>query len=177
MSSAAALTKKMETALLNQMRNEFRVSQFYLSASHFFLNRHFHGISQHLRKEYNSELNHAFEISDYMTKRESDLTTAVLDVQTEIFTDAKLHPKKEVLAWKKPLDVFTFIYNAEVQNQNDINELMTLSQTEQDHATYQFLLEFMKQQIECTHESEDLLAKVRAYSGFEGLLWHLDKML
>ena len=54
---------------------------------------------------------------------------------------------------------------------------MTLSQDELDHSTYEFLSELMKQQIECTHESEGILAQVSTYSKIDGLLWHLDKQL
>mmetsp|Transcript_37529 Transcript_37529/g.60085 ORF Transcript_37529/g.60085 Transcript_37529/m.60085 type:complete len:177 (-) Transcript_37529:211-741(-) len=175
MSKGVGLTQKIESALLSQIKSEFRVSQFYLSSSYFFTHRHFHGISSFLKTEYQSEVEHAYQIADYMTTRGTDLTNAIIEVQAETHSDPSI--KEEISKWKQPVDIFRFLFQAEQQNQCDINELMTLAQTEHDHATYQFLLDFMKAQVECTHEIEDMLVKVQAYSKFDGLLWHLDKMV
>ncbi len=172
---STGIPQNVESALLNQMKNEFRVSRFYLSASYFFTNRHYHGISSFLKTEHQKETEHAFSISDYMTKRGTDLTLRIIDLQSDLSVDTSI--KDEVLKWNEPIDIFTFLYAAEQQNQIDINDVMTLAQEENDHATYEFLLEFMKQQIDCTHESEDILAQVTAYSKFDGLLWHLDAKL
>lgn len=174
-SKITGLTQKVESGLVNQMKNEFRVSRFYLSASYFFTNRHYHGISAFLKTEYQKEIDHAFSFSDYMTKRGTDLTIKMLDVQSELGNDTSI--KDEVSKWNAPCDIFNFLCSAEQQNQLDINDLMTLVQKEKDHATYEFLLPIMKEQLECTHEMEDLSVQVKAYSGFEGLLWHLDKKL
>ena len=173
--SSIGFTQKVESGLLNQMKNEFRVSKFYLSASYFFTDRHYHGISSYLRTEYQKETKHAFSISDYMTKRGTDLTSKIIDVESELGCDKTI--KQEVLKWNEPVDIFASMLRLEQQNQLEINDLMALSQDEQDHATYEFLSELMKQQIECTHESEGMLAEVCAYSKVEGLLWHLDKQL
>eukprot|EP01084_Bolivina_argentea_P026752 49762_1 len=170
-----ALKPKVEAALLSQLKNEFRVSKFYLSASLYFSNRHFHGISGYLKEEYKKEIEHGFSISDYMAIRGTDLTTTIIDVESQVAADTTI--KTEILKWTEPVDIFEFLFEAEQQNQCDINDVMQLTQNEQDHGTYQFLLDFMKHQMECTHESEDILVKVRAYSKFDGLLWHLDTML
>eukprot|EP01084_Bolivina_argentea_P067654 123168_1 len=166
------LTESVENGLLNQMKNEFRGSQFYLSASYFFTHRHFDGISAHFKKEYKEELEHALNISNYLTNRGSDLTTKIIDIQIQIGNDKSI--KEEIEKWLKPIDVFQFLFECEQQNQININDLMTKVLKENDHGTYQFLSELIKAQIIGTSKSERLLAQAKDYSHFESLLWHLD---
>eukprot|EP01083_Nonionella_stella_P109370 318851_1 len=174
--SKTALTQKLETALLNQVKRELHASKLYLSASYYFRNKHFNGIAQYLRKEYDNELLHANEISDYVAARGIDLSTKMIDIDAELVNELPAI-KEDILKWSKPNDVFERLYLAEEDNQVSINALMTLSQQEADHATYEFLLHMIKEQREATNDTEDVLVKARAYGAFDGLLWHLDKML
>ena len=59
----------------------------YLSASYFFTDRHYHEISSYLRTEYDKETKHAFSIGDYMTKRGTDLTPKIIDIECELSGD------------------------------------------------------------------------------------------
>ena len=94
----------------------------------------FHGIEKFLRQEYQNELTHGLGIGDYLTKRGNDISRSIMTVQYEVATDTQA--QEDIAKWDKPMDIFKYLYNFEVKNQDALNELSQLCLNENDHGTY-----------------------------------------
>jgi ferritin len=55
-----------------------------------------------------------------------------------------------------------------------INKIASLAQDEKDHATYNFILWYVNEQIEEEASAEEILAKINLTAGHPGLLFNLD---
>ena len=53
--------------------------------------------------------------------------------------------------------------------------LARLAHDEDDHATYEFLMYYVKEQADAEDETDEWMSKARAYKAMPGLFWHLDK--
>jgi ferritin len=58
-----------------------------------------------------------------------------------------------------------------------INKIATLAQEEKDHATYNFIMWYVNEQIEEEASAEEIVAKINLTGGHPGLLFDLDSRL
>ena len=66
-------------------------------------------------------------------------------------------------------------YELECFNTTKINALSELALAEKDHATYEMLLYYNKEQAHAEDECDTWMSKAKAYGGRRGLFWHLNK--
>ncbi len=138
------ISKTMEKALNEQIREEVFSSYLYLSMHAWFANDNLDGMAHWMRVQANEEQNHAMKILDYLVER-----GGVVELQ------AIAAPKK---AWASPLQAFKESLEHERHITSCIHRLLEAAMAEKDYGTANFLQWFVKEQVEEEGNVEPIVA-------------------
>lgn len=128
------LTKKLETALNEQINAEIWSAYLYLSMSAYLGSKGLSGMAHWMRLQYEEELTHGLKFLDYIIDKGGTVALKPIGkVQT---------------SWKTPLEVFEDSRKHEQAVTQMINKLVDLSIEESDHATRNMLTWFINEQVE-----------------------------
>ena len=155
------LSKKIEAALNNQINAEFYSAYLYLSMNAYLQDISLTGFANWMRAQYDEEQFHALKMYDYLLDRDGQ-------VKLETVT-APPH------RWENIIDVFEEVLKHEQEVTRSINELMTLSIEEHDHATANFLQWFVDEQVEEEASVSEILAQLKLVGGQGSGLFMLDR--
>ncbi|MFH0815794.1 MAG: ferritin [Methanobacteriota archaeon] len=158
-----ALSKKMEAALNEQVNAELYSAYLYLSMDSYFESINLKGMAAWMNSQAKEELFHAMKIYNFVHDRSG--RTALPAIK---------EPKK---AWKSPLNAFQEAYAHEVMVTGLINDLVDLATKEKDHATFNFLQWYVKEQIEEEQQTDDAVKKLRMIGKDPNGLFTLDQQL
>jgi ferritin len=136
------LTKKMERALNDQLNAELASDYLYLSMSAYFESQNLEGFANWMALQAREESQHAMKVYSYIHDRGGRVILQALDA-----------PQSE---WKSPTDAFRAAYEHEKMISGRINDLVDLANRENDHASHQFLMWFVAEQV----EEEDSVRKI-----------------
>mmetsp|Transcript_9483 Transcript_9483/g.23730 ORF Transcript_9483/g.23730 Transcript_9483/m.23730 type:complete len:164 (+) Transcript_9483:63-554(+) len=152
-------------ALMGHITNEMYASQCYLQAAYFFEDENMVGIAGWMKKESDSEREHAIKIADFLAARGASVKLPEIKAAA-----LPMEPKKY-------LPIFQALFQIEQQTTKQLNELAKLAHEQNDHASYSFLLPMLDDQVKAEDEFDTILTKVAAYSALPGLMFHLDAEL
>jgi ferritin len=128
------LSKKIEKALNKQINYEFYSAHLYLSMASYFKSIDLDGFGRWMQVQYEEEIFHAMKLLDFIHNRDGKVKLLAIDQPPHL--------------WKSPLDVFTDTYTHEQKVTGLINDLVTMSIKENDHATQNFLQWYIAEQVE-----------------------------
>jgi len=128
------LQKKMEEALNAQLNAEIYSAYLYTSMAAYFDAINLTGFANWMKIQTQEELFHAQKFYDYINERGGRVTMEAIE--------------KPEIDWDSTLAVFEFTYKHEQKVTSLINDLVELSRTEKDNATYNFLQWFINEQVE-----------------------------
>ncbi len=155
------ISKKIEKALNDQINAEFFSAYLYLSMSAFLTDISLTGFANWMRAQYEEEKFHAMKMYDYVLERGGKVKLKSIDA-----------PKHK---WKNIVDVFEDVLKHEQHITSLINDLMSLSIEEKDHATVNFLQWYVDEQVEEEATVSDILAQLRLIDGKGSGLFMLDR--
>ncbi len=125
---------KIEKALNKQVNVEFSAFYSYLSMSAYLESNYLPGSAQWFKVQANEEFNHAMKLNDYIIARGGKVVLMAIEP-----------PKTE---WKSCLAVLEEAYAQELKVSVQINALVDLAKSENDHATEIMLQWFVTEQVE-----------------------------
>lgn len=157
------LSKKMTTAMNNQVTAELYSSYLYVSMSAWLKAEGHPGAAHWMGLQAREEVFHASKIYNYILDRGSQIKLGAIEAP----------PMK----WKSPLEVFEAAYAHEQKVTALINNLMTLAKSEGDHASEIFLQWFVTEQIEEEASTLDAAQKYKLASGQGAGLFMIDQEL
>ncbi|WGH75128.1 ferritin [Tenacibaculum tangerinum] len=128
------ISKKMETALNEQLTTEAVQAQNYLSYASWAEVNGYQGFSKFLYKHSVEERNHMYKILRYINDRGGRAKIETIAAPAEDPKDIKA--------------CIEAVMKHEMDNTAAINKLVSLAQSEGDWASYNFLQWFVKEQIE-----------------------------
>ncbi len=128
------ISKKMESALNEQIKWELYSSYLYLAMSAYFQSVDMTGFAQWMRIQAQEELLHAIKFFDYIGERDGRPVLLPIDA-----------PPKE---WKSPQAAFENAYKHEQGVTARINNLVTAAEQAKDKAAVVFLQWFVNEQVE-----------------------------
>lgn len=128
------ISQKIQDALNGQIVKEMWSSNLYLSMSFYFDGEGFTGFAKWMKKQSQEEINHAYEMADFIIKRGGKATLGQIDIV----------PRE----WASPLEAFEAAYAHECTISRSINDLLDLAEEEKDRATQDFLWQFVREQVE-----------------------------
>jgi len=157
------LSKSMEEALNRQVNRELYSAYLYMSMSAYFSSANLSGFAKWMRIQAKEERAHATKLYDYILARGGKI--ALLDIEA---------PKTK---WASATKVFEEVYAHEQKVTGMINTLVELATKEKDHASFEMLQWFVKEQVEEEEHASEILAKVRTIGDVPGHLFYLDHQL
>ncbi len=151
------LSKKMTTAINDQMNREIYSAYLYMSMSSFSSFIGLKGFANWFMVQYHEEMFHAMRMYEYLQRQGENAKLQAL--------------KKLPTEWDSPLQMFEKTLEHEQKVTNWINELMELAIKEKDHATQIFFQWFVTEQVEEEENDNDIIARLKLIkSNAQGLL-------
>ncbi len=140
------LSKKIETALNNQVTIEAASSQIYLSMASWAETQGFEGVAQFMYAHSDEEREHMLKLVKFINERGGHAQVAALAAPPTTFGSFK--------------EVFETLFAHEVGVSKSINELVHVTLQEQDYATHNFLQWYVSEQIEEEALARNILDKI-----------------
>jgi ferritin len=156
------ISEKMEKAINRQLNRELYSAYLYLSMAAYFDSINLKGFANWMRIQAQEEVTHAMKFYNYLFERGG----------RAIMQEIEAPPSK----WKSPLAVFEHTYEHEQKVTGLINDLVNMSVSEKDHATYNFLQWFVAEQVEEESSAGEVVQKLKLV-GDGGGLFMLDREL
>ena len=157
------LSKKMETALNDQINAELHSAYLYLSMAAYFHSMNLGGMAQWMQVQAKEEVGHAMKIYGYINERGSRILLKPVE-----------GPATE---WKSPLDAFKAAYKHELYITKRIHDLVDMAAKEKDLATQSFLKWFIDEQVEEEASADDVVQKLTLTGDKGPGLFMLDREL
>ena len=157
------ISKTMEQALNKQVNRELFSEYLYLSMSAYFETISLKGFAKWMRVQAREEHAHAMKIYDYIITRGGKVTLAAIEA-----------PKN---TWESAGKVFEESYAHEQKVTGMIDALVDLAMKEKDHATFEMLQWFVKEQVEEEMNASDILNQIAIVGDRPGHLFALDHHL
>ena len=157
------ISKTMEQALNKQVNRELYSAYLYLAMSSYFERVTMKGFAKWMRVQAKEEQVHALKIYDYIIARGGTVT--LLDIEA---------PKTK---WSSAGKVFDEVYAHEQKVTAMIHGLVDLAIKEKDHATFEMLQWFVKEQVEEEEHASEIVNQIKIVGDIVGHLFHLDHQL
>ena len=139
-------SKKIESALNQQIQSEFYSAYLYLSMAAYCQEIHLDGFAHWLEAQSKEEIGHAMRLYSYLNDRGSRVILQAIDRPPESF--------------KSPRRMFEQILRHEQEISKAIHKLYKLAQDEKDYATEVELQWFIKEQVEEERTAGDVLQQL-----------------
>lgn len=153
----------MEDALNKQVNREYYSAYLYLAMSAYFESTNLKGFAKWMRVQAKEEQAHGDKILDYLMARSGKVTLGAIEA-----------PKAK---WESAGKVFEEVYAHEQKVTGMIHALVDLAIKEKDHATFEMLQWFVKEQVEEEEHSLAILEQIRIVGDVPGHLFYIDHHL
>jgi ferritin len=150
-------------ALSEQVNAEYYSAYLYLAMSAHADKAGFKGIANWLFIQAREEMAHGTHLYQHILERGAAPSFKEIKAPEFSFTSIK--------------GIFEKVLAHERHVSNLIDAIATLAQKEQDHATYNFILWYVNEQIEEEATADEILAKINLTDSHPGLLFNLDAEL
>ncbi|MCU0630381.1 MAG: ferritin [Methanoregulaceae archaeon] len=155
------ITKAIEEALNKQVNREFYSAYLYLAMSSYFESMNLGGFAHWMRVQSGEESAHAMKIFKYISERGGSAELSAIEA-----------PKARGGSAGK---VFEEVFAHEQKVTGMINALVELAIREKDHATFEMLQWFVREQVEEEKQASDILAQIRMVGDTQGHLIYIDR--
>ena len=156
-------SKKIESALNQQIQSEFSSAYLYLSMSAYCQEIHLDGFAHWLQVQSKEEIGHAMRIYSYLNNRGGRVVLQAIDRPPENF--------------KSPRRMFEQILKSEQEISKAVHKLYKLAQDEKDYATEVELQWFINEQVEEEKTAGDILQKLTVVGDQPATLLMMDHHL
>jgi ferritin len=157
------ISKTMEDALNKQVNREYYSAYLYLAMSAYFESANMKGFAKWMRIQAKEEQVHGDKFFDYLIARGGKVTLGAIEA-----------PKAK---WASAGKVFEEVYAHEQKVTGMINALVELAIKEKDHASFEMLQWFVKEQVEEEEHASEILAQIKTVGDVPGHLFCLDQLL
>lgn len=141
------VSKTIEAIINEQITAELWSSNLYLSMSFYMAKEGYMGFSKWLKDQSKEEKEHAESFADYLVTRGG---TAKID-QINVVPQG----------WGSVLEVFEHVYEHECHVSDMINKIMDKAIEEKDYPTQDFVMTFVREQVEEEATAEDLVNRIK----------------
>ena len=157
------ISQKMQDALNAQLNAEFYSAYLYLSMSNYFESIGLKGLAHWMRMQWDEEQIHTLKLNDFVNERGGRV----------ILSQVESPPSD----WSSPLAVFEATAEHEYKVTGLINDLVNVAIEENDHATRNFLMWFVDEQVEEEASVDEVLQKLKLIGDSGQGLFMLDEQL
>lgn len=156
------ISEKLQNAINDQITAEMWSSNLYLSMSFYLQREGFDGFASWMRKQSQEELQHAYDLADYLTKRGGTAKVNKIDVVPE--------------GWGSVVEVFEHVYKHECHVSALIDSLVNVASEVKDKASQDFLWGYVREQVEEEATALGIVEKLRRCGDGAGILYLNDQL-
>ena len=156
----AVISKTMQDAFCEQIKNEMYSAYMYLSMSAWFEAQDLPGFAHWMKAQFIEEETHALKQLEFVVDRDGVVTLLPIDQPPATFASA--------------LDVFEKVLAHEQHVTALINKLYAAAVAEQDTASQVFLQWFINEQVEEEKNADLIVEQLKAIGAMRGLLIMFD---
>jgi len=153
----------MEEALNGQLNAELYSAYLYMSMAAYFESINLAGFANWMKIQVQEEMFHAQKFFNYINERSGRVIMRAIE--------------KPETDWETTSDVFEHTYKHEQKVTSLINDLVELSRSEKDNATYNFLQWFVSEQVEEEASVDAVLQKLKLIGDFGPGIFMIDQEL
>ncbi|RJP63684.1 MAG: ferritin [Ignavibacteriales bacterium] len=157
------ISEKMAEALNKQINAELYSWYLYLAMAAHFEDQNFTGTAKWLKLQANEEMGHAMKFFQYLNDVDKKVQLSKIDAPPE-----KLGNHTEV---------FEQVVKHELLITKNINDLADLAVAEKDHATGNFLIWFVNEQVEEVAAAKQIFEKIKMVNNVPGGFFMIDREL
>lgn len=154
------ISKKLESMLNEQMKNEFFSAYFYLSMAAWFTSKNLNGFANWYTVQASEERDHAKMIMDYILRVGGNAEFLAIEAPDTDFAS--------------PMDIFEKTLAHEQKVTGMINDLMSAAVDERDFKTQHFLQWYVNEQVEEEENASGLIEKLRISGNSEAGILYMD---
>ncbi|MDR1949330.1 MAG: ferritin [Spirochaetaceae bacterium] len=154
------IKESVSKALNDQVNAEYYSSYLYLAMSAYADRSGFKGIAHWLYIQAQEELAHGIHIYQHLLERGA----------APVFEDIKAAQT----SYGSIREVFEKVLSHERHVTGLVNSIASLAMEEKDHASYNFILWYVNEQVEEEAAAEEIIAKLNLAGDNPGLLYNLD---
>lgn len=156
------ISEKLNDAINEQITAEMWSSNLYLSMSFYLAKEGYDGFATWMRKQSQEELEHAYDLADYVAKRGGVAKVGKIDDVPQ--------------EWNGAVDVFENVYNHECHVSALIDQLVDVAASVNDKASQDFLWGYVREQVEEEATSQGILEKLKKCKDYGSVLYMNDKL-
>ena len=156
------ISQKLQEAINVQIAAEMWSSNLYLSMSFYFKKLGYDGFASWMRKQSQEELEHAYNLADYVSKRGGVAKVDKIDVVPQ--------------EWESVLDAFENVYKHECHVSSVIDELVNVASSEKDKASQDFLWGYVREQVEEEATALGIVEKLKRCKDEASILYMDEKL-
>lgn len=153
------ISQKLQDAINGQIAKEIWSANLYLSMAFYLDKEGFTGFSTWMKKQSQEEMDHAYQMADYVIKRGGTAVVGQIDAVPQ--------------TWTTPLSVFENVYEHECKVSRFIDELMDVAIAENDKATQDFLWGFVREQVEEEATASGIVDRIKKMG--DSAIFNLDQ--
>lgn len=155
------LSENLVKAFNAQINAEMWSSNLYLSMSVYFAQNGYDGMASWMRAQSKEELDHAYEMIDFVIKRNENVEIGQINVVPT--------------AWGSVLEVFEHVYQHECHVSKLIDDLLDVAIKENDKAAQNFIKKFVNEQVEEEATAQTIVDRIKMMNG-HNLIYLDDKL-
>ena len=155
------ISKTLEEAINNQIKNEFDNAFLYLSIASWCEANDLCGFADWNKKQFEEEQEHGLKFYKYLFERGGKVEVKEVE-----------KPQQE---WKNILNVYEDILKREQETTKYIYELYELAKNENDYMTMNLLYWFIEEQVEEESNASAMIAKIKMAGDSMSALMFVDK--
>ncbi len=157
------LSKAMQEAINEQIKNEIYSAYLYLSMSAYFEANNLPGFAHWMRHQYEEEMSHALRLFDHINERGGRVTLLAIP-----------QPKAE---WKTTLEVFNQVLEHEQLVTSMIHKLYETALVEKDYPAQVMLTWFIEEQVEEEKSAGEIVEQLKMIEAHGTAVLMLDHRL
>ena len=157
------INKNVEKAMNDHINDEFYSAYLYLSMSAWLQTKNLPGFANWMMVQYQEEVSHGMKFFNYLHERGGEVKLEEIGAPT--------------VSWKSALHVFEETLKHEQYVTSRINDLVDVSIENKDHASHNFLMWFVNEQVEEEATAQEMIGKLTLIGDAKESLYHLDKEL
>ena len=157
------ITKKMQDAINEQIKNEVYSAYLYLSMSAYFESNNLAGFAKWLRIQYEEEMSHALKLYDHVNERGGRVKLLAIP-----------EPQSE---WSTSFEVFNQVLEHEQHVTSLIHKLYETALEENDYAAQVMLHWFINEQVEEEKNATEIVELLKLIDARGTAVLMLDKQL
>jgi len=158
------ISKKITKALNGQLNKEFHSAYIYLGMSAYASSNGYNGCAKWFNMQYQEEVAHAMKLFRYLEEQGAQIV--LQDIKALNIVDAN-----------SIIEVFVMAFEHEQKMTGWLNDLSDMAMKEKDHATYNLLQWYVKEQVEEESLFSEIIDKFKIVGGDGYGLYSIDKEL